>query len=56
MEGDRLFLQNFFLQDSANGIGFGGSASSQSTIIFSPRVCNNIELEVGKLIRIHPPW
>lgn len=25
------------------------------TIIFSSRVCD-VELEVGNLIRIHPPW
>ncbi|KAM7527087.1 hypothetical protein LguiB_030497 [Lonicera macranthoides] len=27
-----------------------------STIIFSPRTCSDVELEAGKLIRIHPPW
>ncbi|RXI02614.1 hypothetical protein DVH24_002692 [Malus domestica] len=26
------------------------------TIIFNPRVCDDVDLEVGKCIRIHPPW
>ncbi|KAH1214803.1 hypothetical protein GmHk_13G036083 [Glycine max] len=52
----KLFLQNFLLQDNSKGMRFGGSECSQSTIIFSPRVCNNVDLEVGSLIRIHPPW
>ncbi|KAG9450094.1 hypothetical protein H6P81_010059 [Aristolochia fimbriata] len=26
------------------------------TIIFSPRICNNVELEAGNFVRIHPPW
>ncbi|KAK9282458.1 hypothetical protein L1049_005376 [Liquidambar formosana] len=26
------------------------------TIIFNSRVCGDVELEVGNLIRIHPPW
>ncbi|KAJ8749555.1 hypothetical protein K2173_026204 [Erythroxylum novogranatense] len=26
------------------------------TIIFSPKVCSNVDLEVGKLICIYPPW
>lgn len=51
---DRLFLQNFLLQDE--GMGSGGSKSGQSTIIFSPRVCDHVDLEVGNFIRIHPPW
>ncbi|KAJ4954415.1 hypothetical protein NE237_011198 [Protea cynaroides] len=28
----------------------------EKTIIFSPTICANVELEVGKLIRVHPPW
>jgi hypothetical protein len=54
MEGDLFFLQNFLVQ--AKGMGFGGSKDGQRTIIFSPRVCDNVDLEVGSLIRIHPPW
>ncbi|RZB70485.1 hypothetical protein D0Y65_035455 [Glycine soja] len=50
------YTENFLLQDNSKGMRFGGSESSQSTIIFSPRVCNNVDLEVGSLIRIHPPW
>lgn len=26
------------------------------TVIFNPRVCGDVDLEVGKCIRIHPPW
>ncbi|XP_077219584.1 kinetochore protein isoform X2 [Tasmannia lanceolata] len=33
-----------------------GGGSRNRTIIFSPRICGNVELEVGNLIRIHPPW
>lgn len=54
MKGDLLFLQNFPLQ--AEGTGFNSSKGGQRTIIFSPRVCDNVDLEVGSLIRIHPPW
>ncbi|XP_014523697.1 uncharacterized protein LOC106779986 isoform X2 [Vigna radiata var. radiata] len=48
--------ENFLLQDNYEGMEFGGSKSSHSTIIFSPRVCNNVDLVVGNVIRIHPPW
>jgi len=54
MEGDLFFLQNFLVQ--AEGMGFAGSKDGRRTIIFSPRVCDNVDLEVGSLIRIHPPW
>ncbi|MCI01621.1 hypothetical protein A2U01_0022648 [Trifolium medium] len=37
-------------------MGFGGSKGGQRTIIFNPRVCDNVDLEVGSLIRIYPPW
>ncbi|XP_068643868.1 uncharacterized protein [Aristolochia californica] len=30
--------------------------SRKITIIFSLRICNNVELEVGNFVRIHPPW
>ncbi|XP_045824331.1 uncharacterized protein LOC123916817 isoform X2 [Trifolium pratense] len=46
--------QNFLLQ--AKEMGFDGSKGGQRTIIFNPRVCDNVDLEVGSLIRIHPPW
>ncbi|KAB5569423.1 hypothetical protein DKX38_003216 [Salix brachista] len=26
------------------------------TVIFSPRVCSNVDLDLGNLICIHPPW
>ncbi|XP_057431161.1 uncharacterized protein LOC130724019 isoform X2 [Lotus japonicus] len=48
------YTENFLLQDE--GMGSGGSKSGQSTIIFSPRVCDHVDLEVGNFIRIHPPW
>ncbi|KAK8467668.1 hypothetical protein PHAVU_007G122524 [Phaseolus vulgaris] len=50
------YRENFLLQDNSEGNEFGGTKSSQSTIIFSPRVCNNAGLVVGNVIRIHPPW
>ncbi|KAI7757142.1 hypothetical protein M8C21_029495 [Ambrosia artemisiifolia] len=27
-----------------------------TTIIFSSRICSDVELDVGTLVRIHPPW
>ncbi|KAL2327163.1 hypothetical protein Fmac_020590 [Flemingia macrophylla] len=50
------YTENFLLQDNSKGVGYGGSESRQNTIIFSSRVCSNVNLEVGNLIRIHPPW
>ncbi|XP_061355373.1 uncharacterized protein LOC133299895 [Gastrolobium bilobum] len=50
------YTENFLLQDNSKGMRFGGSKSGQSTIIFSQRVCDNVDVEVGNLIRIHPPW
>ncbi|XP_056170278.1 uncharacterized protein LOC115673682 [Syzygium oleosum] len=26
------------------------------TVIFNPRICNNVDLEIGNLIRIYSPW
>lgn len=26
------------------------------TVIFNSKLCNNVELEVGNFVRIHPPW
>lgn len=31
-------------------------ASNLLTTIFSPRTSGNLEIEVGNLVRIHPPW
>lgn len=31
-------------------------ASNLSTVIFSSRTSGNLEIEVGNLVRIHPPW
>ncbi|KAK7259384.1 hypothetical protein RIF29_24991 [Crotalaria pallida] len=49
-------IENSLLQDNTKGMGFGDKEGSQITVIFSPRVCDNVDLEVGNLIRIHPPW
>ncbi|KAI3848236.1 hypothetical protein MKX03_003514 [Papaver bracteatum] len=29
---------------------------SKTTIIFNPRMCSDVEIEVGNVICIHPPW
>ncbi|KAI3864098.1 hypothetical protein MKW98_031690 [Papaver atlanticum] len=29
---------------------------SKTTIIFNPRMCSDVEIEVGNIICIHPPW
>ncbi|KAE8650493.1 uncharacterized protein LOC101205023 isoform X2 [Cucumis sativus] len=39
-----------------NGDEFIATEDEKRTVIFSPRVCSNVELEVGNLIRINPPW
>ncbi|KAF5177368.1 Mitogen-activated protein kinase [Thalictrum thalictroides] len=31
-------------------------SGEKRTIIFSSMICNNVELEVGNFVRIHPPW
>ncbi|XVF32736.1 hypothetical protein REPUB_Repub17cG0108900 [Reevesia pubescens] len=28
----------------------------RGTVIFNQRICSNVDLEIGKLICIHPPW
>ncbi|XP_027344501.1 uncharacterized protein LOC113857017 [Abrus precatorius] len=48
--------ENVVLQDYSEGMGIGDSESGKKTIIFSSRVCNTANLEVGNLIRVHPPW
>ncbi|XP_057965872.1 uncharacterized protein LOC131156308 isoform X3 [Malania oleifera] len=32
------------------------SGERKRTVIFNPRACTDVDLEVGSLIRIHPPW
>ncbi|KAL8530873.1 hypothetical protein ACS0TY_007777 [Phlomoides rotata] len=32
------------------------SVTRNLTIIFNPRMCGDVDLEVGNLIRVHPPW
>lgn len=41
------------LSNSQNGKGTGGR---KLTIIFSSRICKDVELEIGNVIRIHQPW
>lgn len=26
------------------------------TVIFSSKICDNVDIEVGKFIRMYPPW
>ncbi|XP_019419461.1 PREDICTED: uncharacterized protein LOC109329981 isoform X2 [Lupinus angustifolius] len=49
-------IENFLLLDSSKVAGVDGREERQVTVIFNPRVCDNVDLEVGNLIRIHPPW
>ncbi|XP_019053553.1 PREDICTED: uncharacterized protein LOC104599019 isoform X2 [Nelumbo nucifera] len=44
------------LQCAQNLQGIKGKGDGEKTIIFSSKFCGNVELEVGNLIRIHPPW
>ncbi|XP_022143349.1 uncharacterized protein LOC111013241 isoform X5 [Momordica charantia] len=46
-------MEQSTLHNGDEGIATEGE---KRTIIFSPRVCRNVELEVGSLIRINPPW
>lgn len=39
-----------------NGDEYIATEGEKRTVIFSPRVCSDVELEVGNLIRINPPW
>ncbi|KAE9593829.1 hypothetical protein Lalb_Chr18g0047211 [Lupinus albus] len=49
-------IENFPLLDSSKGTAVDGREGRQVTIIFNPRVCDNVDLEVGNMIRILPPW
>lgn len=33
-----------------------GTGRRKLTIIFSSRICKDVELEIGNAIRIHQPW
>ncbi|CAK9318028.1 unnamed protein product [Citrullus colocynthis] len=46
-------MKRFLLQNGDESIETEGE---KRTVIFSPRVCSDVELEVGNLIRINPPW
>ncbi|KAF7818225.1 uncharacterized protein G2W53_023680 [Senna tora] len=47
------YTEKILLPDYSKGMMCGGQ---ERTIIFSPKVCDNVDLEVGNIIRIHPPW
>ena len=53
IEGACLLLQNPTPSGSPQIMINGGR---KTTIIFNPRVCSDVDLEVGNLICIHPPW
>lgn len=48
-----LFLQSLPWPESRKEMVDEGL---ERTIIFNPRVCNDIDLDIGKWIHIHPPW
>lgn len=33
-----------------------GEAKKERTVIFNPKMCENVDLVVGNFIRIYPPW
>lgn len=55
-----ILLPTFFPQisQSMNSLEklVHGGENWKGKIVFNPRICGNVELEVGKLIRIYPPW
>lgn len=55
-----ILLATFFSQisqcmDSLEKL-VAGKENWKGKIVFTPRICGNVELEVGNLIRIYPPW
>ncbi|KAL5701168.1 hypothetical protein ACHQM5_026535 [Ranunculus cassubicifolius] len=53
-----LLSQNASLSSECllNSQIFNEDIELRRTVIFSSRICNNVDLEVGNIIRIHPPW
>nr|ACG27596.1 hypothetical protein [Zea mays] len=49
-----------FMQDAtisnASADGTMDESRTRRTIIFSPKICNNVDLLVGNIIHIFPPW
>lgn len=33
-----------------------GGGTVKRTVIFSSKICGNVDIEVGKFIRVYPPW
>ncbi|XP_055962224.1 uncharacterized protein LOC126687880 [Mercurialis annua] len=46
-------VEGFHLPDNAQTLSDRGK---EGTVIFSPKVCSNVDLEVGNFICIHPTW
>ncbi|XP_078429165.1 uncharacterized protein LOC144701270 isoform X2 [Wolffia australiana] len=44
--------QNAYLSETLADIG----DKTERTIIFNPKICENVELEIGNLVCIYPPW
>ncbi|XP_078149334.1 kinetochore protein isoform X2 [Carex rostrata] len=45
------------LDDNKEFEGFmDGDATKERTVIFNPKMCENVDLVVGNFIRIYPPW
>ena len=55
---DKMHVYIYFLQSLSLSEPFKEMANEgmRRTIIFNSRVCNDVDLEVGNCIRIHPPW
>jgi hypothetical protein len=53
MKGAYLFLQDSQSPESSKTFVDRGRIR---TVIFSPRVCSNVDLDLGNLICIYPPW
>ncbi|KAJ6941037.1 hypothetical protein NC652_007223 [Populus alba x Populus x berolinensis] len=52
-KGAYLFLQDSQSPESSKTFVDRGRIR---TVIFSPRVCSNVDLDLGNLICIYPPW
>lgn len=49
----RVFVQGILQPESPKILENEGQ---KVTVIFNQRICANVDLEIGKLICIHPPW
>lgn len=39
-----------------NGLKTYHKEKSEKTVIFRSKICDDVDLEVGKMIRLYPPW